>query len=91
MAYYVEEKVINRLIAIDRLTVCGFKSLLLGIFFTLSQPSMWIISHKPHAISDIEITHNLHRHQKTNIDISHNLHRHQKTDIDIRKETKKLT
>ena len=81
-------KAIDRLIVIDWFTwVCGFKSLLLGIFVKLSQPSMWIISSKPHAIPDIDIMHNLHRHQKTNIDTK-------KTNIDITTisiDTKKQT
>ena len=54
-------KTINWLIAIDLLTqVFGCKSLLLGIFVALSQPSTWIVSPKPHATYQTNnITHNL--------------------------------
>ena len=64
IARYVDShkgKTIKRLIAIDLLTqVFGLKSLFLGIFVAVSQPSRWIVFPKPHAIYQTNnITHNL--------------------------------
>ena len=66
-------KTINWLIAIDLLTqVFGCKSLLLGIFVALSQPSMWIISPKLHVIYQTnDIMHNLQNSYYLNYEENH--------------------